>query len=363
MRCSAVAPRPRPRQPAAAAAAPLAPDRPPETLADADALYRAGRHAEARALAEQIDARDGVTDRSLLLRAHALQYERRFDDAAQLYALLAPVLERAAGAADRRHVDVLIDHGLALLRAGRDDAARPILDRAAALAPDYPPAIGCARFPDLVARSVDLPRRALSPRADKSIAAARGAAVEIAYFFVGRDDEPRYADYMALLASSIAVARATCPDARVAVLTDRATPFPDTLGARIERFDVDRAAVMRARFEAVAGHLEGKAARGEPVATLYCDPDTLLARDPAPLFDGTFDVAITWRSRFVEERLDHEPFVAGAIYVPPTMPACRCAGSVACSTPSPSSPPGRKSPVSIRTPSRRGAATRSCRRR
>lgn len=282
----------------------------------AQALYLESRWTDARELAERIEAAVGPTDATLTLRAHCLQYERRFEEAARLYARLEEALRQSLGERDRRRVDALIDQGLALLRSGASERARPVLEQAAAAAPDYPPAIGCARFPALMARDPGVPRRALAPRgADAPTAARPPGEVEIVYFFVGRSDEPRYAEYVDLLLASARVARHKQPGARIVLLTDLATPFPEAEGFAVERFDIDRKALMVARFEAIAGFLERKAARREPVAALFCDPDTLVMRDLAPLLDGSFEVAYTWRSRFVEARLDHEPFVAGATYV------------------------------------------------
>jgi tetratricopeptide (TPR) repeat protein len=284
--------------------------------ADAQSLYLAGRFREAREAAEHIEARDGITDVSLNLRANCLQYERRFEDAARLYEQLAGALERSLGERHRRLAEVLIDWGLALLRAGAPHRAIPVLERAAAAAPDYPPAVGCARFPALMGRSLTLPRRELPPRVQADMRqAALSSRVEIVYFFAGRESDPRFREYIDLLQASAGVARRTQPHARIVVLTDAETPFPESLRLDIERFDIDHEALMVARFEAIAGFLARKADRDEPVCALFCDPDTLVARDLAPLFDGSFDIAYTWRSRFVEARLDHEPFVAGAIYV------------------------------------------------
>jgi tetratricopeptide (TPR) repeat protein len=284
-------------------------------LAEANARYEEARFSEARERAELVESRFGPTDASLWLRAKCLQNERRFADAAKVYQQLAVALADTAGEGDRRHVDVLIDWGLSMLRDGRAAEARSILERAADLAPDYPPAVGCARFPGIMGRVLDVPREDIPARAQSADSRGPAGCPTILYFFVGRPSDPRYEEYIDLLRASATAARRVAQGARCVVLTDRHTPFPLGADLEIERFDLDRDALMIARFHAVTGYLQRLHDRGQPAAFVLCDPDTLIVRDLSPVFDGTFDVAYTWRSNFVEARLDHEPFVAGVTFV------------------------------------------------
>lgn len=101
-------------------------------------------------------------------------------------------------------------------------------------------------------------------------------------------------DYHAMLAKSIAVARAKSPRARIVVLSDDKTQFANDLGAhQIVRRPVD---VTRLMFERMRMERDFLATCEPGSAVVFADTDVIVNRDPAPLFDGSFDVALTWRA-------------------------------------------------------------------
>lgn len=254
---------------------------------------------------------------ALWAQARVLQVERRFADAASAYEGLASLLEAPGERA--RLAAALNQLGLARLRMNDFDGAREPLERAAALVPQDPSYSGCARFPALMARDLPIVREAMPPSAR---AAAPTGDPDIAYFFVGNAQAASYAEYCALLALSLRLARRASPRARTVVLTDEQTPFPGTLEAdEIVRLPLEPGAIMLARLQAMAAYLRRRSgeAPGRPI--LFCDPDTGLLRDPAEGFASGADLAFASRSDFVDARLDHEPFTAGATYARATTAA------------------------------------------
>jgi len=280
-------------------------------------LYRAGRYREVVELLgsfPQSTPRDAET---LLLHGNALQYERRFGEAAAAYAPLVRALEQAGPQYGAQLASVLIHCGLAYLRMNDFGRAKLTLERAARLTPDDPPAIGCARFPDLMQRSIDLRRAPLSPSVDARRSwPAADPPVEIVYFFVRTGRDERFDEYCDLLSASMASARRSVPGCRVVLLTDGNTELP----ARVRPDDIQRhelapTQLMVSRFRAVEAYLGGKSGQREAVLAALCDPDVVVNRDLRDAFATEFDVAVTARSNFVDARLDHEPFTAGVTFV------------------------------------------------
>jgi len=247
---------------------------------------------------------------ALWVRARALQVERRFAEAASAYEALAARLEAPAERA--RLAAVLNQWGLARLRMNDFEGARAPLERAAALMPQDPSYSGCARFPALMARDLPLVREAM-PR--PAPAGADVAGAEIAYFFVGSVQAATYAEYCTLLALSLRLARRASPRSRTVILTDERTPFPQAVAAdEVVRLPLASDAIMLARLQAMAAYLGRRATEDAGRPILFCDPDTELLRDPSEAFAAGADIAFAARSDFVDARLDHEPFTAGAIY-------------------------------------------------
>ena len=143
-------------------------------------------------------------------------------------------------------------------------SAKQLLDRAAELTPDDPPAVGCARFPDLMRRSIALPRTPLSPSAStRRTWPVPDPPLEIVYFFMGTAGDERFGEYCRLLSASMASARRNVPACRVVLLTDRATVLPaEVKPDEIRRYDLAPAQLMVGRFRAVEAYLaEHPAAR------------------------------------------------------------------------------------------------------
>ena len=250
-------------------------------------------------------------------QARALQVERRFAEAASAYEALAAQLEAPGERA--RLAAVMNQLGLARLRMNDFDRARAPLERAATLVPEDPSYSGCARFPALMSRDLPLDREAMPPSPRAGSAAIEA---EIAYFFVGRAQAPSYAEYCALLALSLRLARRALPGCRTVILTDEGTPFPeDVVADEIARLPLATDAIMLARLQAMAAYLGRRANEDAGRPILFCDPDTELLRDPSEAFAAGADIAFAARSDFVDARLDHEPFTAGAIYARATQAA------------------------------------------
>jgi hypothetical protein len=289
---------------------------PAEVRARASELYRAGRHAAVLELLASLPPGAPRDAEALLLGANALQYQRRFAEAVAAYAQLIDALEGAGPQYRALLAATLIHCGLAQLRMNDFARAKATLTRAAELAPDDPPAIGCARFPDLMRRSVALPRAPLAASATaRRNWPGADPALEIVYFFVAGSGTGA-AEYFELLAASIASARRTVPGCRVALLTDRGTMVPARVRPdELRRYDLAAAQLMVSRFRAVDAYLAEKARARAPVLAAFCDPDIVVNRDLRDAFAAEFDVAVPVRSNFVDARLDHEPFTAGITFV------------------------------------------------
>jgi len=280
-------------------------------------LYRDGRYGDVVELLGHLPQSAPRDAETLLIQGNALQYERRFAAAAATYAPLIRTLEHA-GPQYRSHLaSVLIHCGLAHLRMNDFGSAKQLLDRAVKLTPEDPPAVGCARFPDLMQRSLDLRRSPLSPSASaRRRWPVPDRPLEIVYFFIGTAGDERFGEYCSLLSASMASARRSVPACRVVLLTDRDTNLPVQVKPdETRRYDLAPAELMVSRFRAVEAYLGEKAARNEAVLAALCDPDVVVNRDLREAFAAEFDVAVTTRSNFVDARLDHEPFTAGVTFV------------------------------------------------
>ena len=280
-------------------------------------LYREGRYREVIEFLGSLPQSTPRDAETLLIHGNALQYQRRFAAAVAMYTPLIRTLEQA-GPQYRSHLaSVLIHCGLAYLRMNDFGPAKQRLDRAAELTPDDPPAIGCARFPDLMRRSIDLRRSPLSPSASaRRRWPVADPPLEIVYFFMGTAGDERFGEYCDLLSASMASARRNVPACRVVLLTDRATVLPaEVKPDEIRRYDLAPAQLMVGRFRAVEAYLAEKVGRKQPVLAAFCDPDVVVNRDLRDAFASEFDVAVAARSNFVDARLDHEPFTAGVTFV------------------------------------------------
>lgn len=280
-------------------------------------LYQAGRYRELIERLEHLPAGGRQDAQTVLLHGNALQYERRFAEAVATYAPLVSALDQAGDRYRAQLVSVLIHCGLAYLRMNDFARAQQTLARAAELAPEDPPAIGTARFPALMQRSINLRRAPLSPAVTTQRSWAEAdPPLEIVYFFVGTAGSDRVAEYCDLLSASIASARRNVPGCRVVLLTDRATSLPPRVHAdEIHRRDLTPGQLMVSRFQAVEAYLAQRASAKRALLAAFCDPDIVVNRDLRDAFRTEFDVAVTARSNFVDARLDHEPFTAGITFV------------------------------------------------
>lgn len=113
-------------------------------------------------------------------------------------------------------------------------------------------------------------------------------------------------DYIDLLTHAAAVARAKAPRAKIVLLTDADTRFPQRLQIdQLVRGDVRRDELMRARMVRQRAYLSEL----DDANVLFLDSDVLVAQDPAPIFAENFDVALTYRNTVPEA-----PFNGGVIF-------------------------------------------------
>lgn len=127
---------------------------------------------------------------------------------------------------------------------------------------------------------------------------ARSARVNIVFFHADSPsanlspfDKP---DYHAMLARSIAVARAKTPSAKIVLLSDEQTRFSPEL--RVDAIRRNPLILSDLMYERMRMELEFLASSDCDGDTVFLDSDVIVNRDPADIFDGTFDVGLTWRS-------------------------------------------------------------------
>lgn len=112
--------------------------------------------------------------------------------------------------------------------------------------------------------------------------------------FLGAGSDAPKVDYLAALDMSCRCARLTQPGVKIILLTDNATRLDGFSGADYTiRLPRDPNHLMYARMRAcqalaMSGRLQGP--------TLFLDTDVCLNRDFAPLFDGSFEMGLVYRS-------------------------------------------------------------------
>lgn len=212
-----------------------------------------------------------------------------------------PVLQARIEASSRE--------ALAHLRAGRADAARPLVDELSPL---------LAARPDLLAQM----RQALevvgfewpAERRDVVLAPVdppAPAALDLVAFHVALPVNPSgvhgAVDYGAALAACFASARLRAPEAGRILLTDGRTALPDLGDARVLRMPMDARYPM---FERMRLQERFLAERPAGRATVFMDSDVMTLAEPSPVFAEDFDVGLTWREGAAPEA----PFNGGMIF-------------------------------------------------
>jgi hypothetical protein len=123
-----------------------------------------------------------------------------------------------------------------------------------------------------------------------------GGPINVVFFHVdGAGSHPfsggERVDYMAVLASAVAASRRALTDCAVIVLTDERS---DVSGrdVRIVRVPANPAEMMYTRMRAYRALVQSGCLTGP---TLFLDTDVILNRNFAKLFDGGFDIGLTYR--------------------------------------------------------------------
>jgi tetratricopeptide (TPR) repeat protein len=303
-------------------AAALAPERPETTVALAEFLRANALHDEAIELLQHAIEKSPKAPALRHAMAQIVLDLADFDKARALFdeALhLDPKfhrcrLDRAAlqlrrGAAAEALADYEILRRVAAadpgILAGWGDAKTVLGDRAEARLA-YTAALGLVRdrtpIVDRLERlaimefSRDLPRGDLPPAASTE-ATARPDRIDIAFFHVdlpGTASPFEKPDYRAMLVQAAAIARHRAPGARIVLLTDEHTQPPAGLRVdRIVRGPVDGSRLMFDRMRMERNFLASGDATG---GVVFLDSDVAINRSPAEIFDGSFDVALTWRT-------------------------------------------------------------------
>ena len=135
-------------------------------------------------------------------------------------------------------------------------------------------------------------------------------------FLRGGDRDPsKRIDYLATMAMACRCARLTQPGVAIILVTDMDTKIDGFTDADyIIRLPRDPYHLMYARVRACNALVLSKRLQG-PI--LFVDTDLCLNRDFAPLFDGSFDVALTYRSSM---RFPLMPINEGLILGSPARP-------------------------------------------
>jgi hypothetical protein len=122
--------------------------------------------------------------------------------------------------------------------------------------------------------------------------------------------------YWALFALMAASVRRVVPDAEIHLLTHAEAEIPDGIAATHifrrhagESIKESFVHLMRAETQTWREYVSSEALRGP---TVLMDTDMLLQHDPAPLFDGAFDIGLT----YTNDATLH-PFNAGVILIDP----------------------------------------------
>lgn len=119
------------------------------------------------------------------------------------------------------------------------------------------------------------------------------------FFHIDRDDKHPFlegrVDYRSVLRGSLEAFRKSNPDAQAILLTDivgDTSWLPE--GISVARFDVDASQLMYSRMRCYRALIVSKAVSGP---TLLLDTDVCVQRDFAPVFDGSFDLGLTYRTQ------------------------------------------------------------------
>jgi len=220
-----------------------------------------------------------------------------------------PGTGRPVPAADQARLDALarrVNDSIVALRPEEGAAALEELLRAF---PDHPKIQQIAVCAAVIGFAWPLER---GPYAARSAERPSAADLDLVFFHA---DRPTAAsgfhdpiDYMGVLALSLESAMITAPQARRILLTDEATPVPDTLPVHeVRRFPLDVALLMYERMRVQEAYL-----RDRPTGrcSVLMDSDIVVNREPSVVFGEGFDVALTWRPMYIDA-----PFNGGVMFV------------------------------------------------
>jgi tetratricopeptide (TPR) repeat protein len=140
--------------------------------------------------------------------------------------------------------------------------------------------------------------------------AAAAGAVNIVYFHVAAPRLPHATcegvDYSELIAMSAASARRVMPQAKIVLLTDEATQFPDLVVDRLIRQPANAQDVVYERTRMQLAYVASEAFDAD---SIFVDSDTLFHGDARIAFAREFDLAYTLRPGF-----ELMPFNVGVVF-------------------------------------------------
>jgi hypothetical protein len=142
--------------------------------------------------------------------------------------------------------------------------------------------------------------------------------VNIVTFFVDLGQRPGGFSEYEVLSCMVASARQSVPGARIIVLTDRLTAFPEGLAIdEVMRFDIPRERLMLCRMQAQRAYL---ASGNYDAASAFVDTDIVFNQPLDEVFATPFEVGLTYRMDGfcrIEGKVINIPINGGVMFFQP----------------------------------------------
>jgi Tfp pilus assembly protein PilF len=193
---------------------------------------------------------------------------------------------------------ILVGWGDAKTTMGERVEARAAFTAALGLVRDPAPIIDRLQRLAIMEFLRSLPRSNVPAAPAGAKSAERPDAIDIVFFHVdlpGTTASPfEKPDYQAMLVDAVAIARRRSPTAHIVLLTDEHTQLRSDIRVdRVVRGQADRAQLM---FDRMRLERDFLASRDATRNVVFLDSDVAINRPPEEIFDGSFDVGLTWRN-------------------------------------------------------------------